>query len=128
MTPSGHLLLKGVPYVTQRKEVARGILVSGLELEMNPDGEVTKKPQDHVVRFIGETPCDHNGNPLVSLIIGKTRIDIGGGIMIDFEFSRAIRGGNGYRDYFHKMTTYVNTLSKHARKIETSVTATIISD
>ena len=49
--------------------------------------------------------------------------------MIDYEFSRAIRGGNGYRDYFHKMTTYVNSLSKHARKIEANVTAaTLISD
>ena len=42
VTCSGHLLLKGVPYVTKEGCIRRGVLVSDLELEMGPDGEVTK--------------------------------------------------------------------------------------
>lgn len=120
---SGHLLLKEVPYVTQQKIVKRGVLVSVLELEMSQDGEVTKKPQDHVARFQGEKPCDQDGNALERLIIEERRMDIGGGFMIDYVFSRKIQDEHGYRDYHHKMTTYVNHLARYARKIQNDVTA-----
>ena len=123
VTRSGHLLLKGVPYVTQERVVKRGVLVSDLDLEMGPEGEVTRKPRNHVARFIGEKPCDQDGSPLVSLIIDETRKDIGGGLTIDFEFSRKIKNGDGYRDYHHKMTAYVNYLSRYARIVEQCVTA-----
>ena len=123
VTRSGHLLLKGVPYVTQVRKVKRGILVSDLDLRIGLEGDVTKKPERHVARFIGEKPCDQDGCPLTSLIIGETRMDIGGGITIDFEFSRIIMDEHGYRDFHHKMTAYVKYLSRYARRIEKCVTA-----
>jgi hypothetical protein len=44
------LLVREVPYVTERREVKRGILVSPLDLA----GDITIRPKDHQVQFIGE--------------------------------------------------------------------------
>ena len=122
VTHTGHLLMKGVPYVTEQKAVKRGTLVSDLDLVLRPDGDVTAKPERHVVRFIGDTPCDQNGSSLGdALIIGSSRMDLGGGLLVDFEFSR--KPNDGYRDYFHKMTTYAKYISKFAQRIEKNVTA-----
>ena len=123
VTPAGHLLLKEVPYVTKNKEVKRGTLVSKLELEMGPNGEVAKKPSNHVAQFIGEMPCDQHGSPLDSLVIGSAKIEIEGGIVVDHEFSRKIQSSEGYRDYHHKMKTYVDYLCRHAQEIKKGVTA-----
>lgn len=127
-THGGHLLLREVPYVTAEITVERGILVSKLELEMGPYGAMTKKPREHVAHFIGETPCDQDGNPLESLIIGRNPREIEGGIVINFDFSRKIQNGEGYEDYYHKMKTYVGFLCRHARAIDQSVTAFTRSD
>jgi hypothetical protein len=54
---SGHLLVKDIPYVNSRREVARGILVMTLTLA----GDVTAQPDNHVVTFIGDHPCRADG-------------------------------------------------------------------
>lgn len=116
-----------MPYVTKNKEVKRGTLVSKLELEMGPNGEVAKKPSNHVAQFIGEMPCDQHGSPLDSLVIGSAKIEIESGVVVNHEFSRMIQGNDGYRDYHHKMKTYVNFLCRHAQNIKEDATAIIHS-
>jgi hypothetical protein len=54
---SGHLLVKDIPYVNSRREVARGVLVMTLTLA----GDVTAQPDNHVVTFIGDHPCRADG-------------------------------------------------------------------
>lgn len=111
-----HLLLKGVPYVTQKKLVKHGVLVSALELEMEIEGEVTKKPTDHVVRFIGERPCDQDGTPLTSLIDeGKREIE--SGLTTDFAISQNPSDGKGYVDFYDKMVYYFLYLSSPAESV-----------
>ena len=61
---SGYLLLSQVPYVTENREVKRGTLVSVLTLA----GDVAAKPDNHVVMFTGEIPCDHEGRRLEKII------------------------------------------------------------
>ena len=47
-------LVHHVPYVTASKEIDYGTLVSSLTL----NGEATTKPNDHIVGFIGNMPCE----------------------------------------------------------------------
>ena len=112
-----YLLLKQVPYVTENRTVARGILVSDLDLA----GDVTTRPLKHVVRFCGRIPCNTEGHPLVSIIRSSRRRDLGGGLLVDHEFSS--KPENGYADYYEKMSTYAEILSGYAQAIDPAATA-----
>jgi hypothetical protein len=74
-----HLLIRSVPYVNKDRQVKYGTLVSVLELHQDR----TKKPDDHVVRFKGERPCDCQGRQL-QIIIGDARETLAPSIEIDF--------------------------------------------
>ncbi|MYB77473.1 MAG: ThiF family adenylyltransferase [Chloroflexi bacterium] len=114
---AGHLLVKHVPYVTVTRAVARATLVSALDLA----GDVTTRPSSHVVKFTGEAPCDESGQPLARIILSSKREDLGGGIVVQHEFSS--KPPSGYADYFEKMSTYAEILTGYAQSIEPAVTA-----
>lgn len=114
---SGHLVIYNVPYVNADKEVRRGTLVSTLDLA----SDVTTKPSTHVAKFAGGHPCDREGRELNKIKHQSTREAICDGLVIDHSFSSKPDGG--YRDYHHKMTTYVAIISSHAATIDQSATA-----
>ena len=112
-----YLLIKDVPYVDTARTVRRGTLVSTLQLA----GDVTTTPDTHVVTFIGDTPCDHHGEPLTKIINSSNHQALAGGLEIDHTFSSKPPGG--YPDYHAKMTTYINILLGHAEVIDPTATA-----
>ena len=112
---SGYLLLSLVPYVTKTREIKLGTLISTLTLA----GNITAKPDNHVVLFAGETPCDQEGLQLGKIINSSRRRELGNGLIADHRFSH--KPEDGYRDYYEKMTTYANILSEYAQKIDPSV-------
>ena len=114
---SGFLLVRDVPYVTPAKTVARGTLISPLEVA----GDKTVKPNDHVAFFVGERPCRSDGRPLQQLIIGENQ-QLAPDLHADFHFSH--KPTDGYRDYHHKMTAYLNILTSQAHQIDPDATAT----
>ena len=114
---SDHLVIYNVPYVDARKHVKRGTLVSTLDLA----GDVTTTPSTHVVMFAGEHPCDREGNELKKIKNQSKRDTVGEGLVIDHSFSSKPAGG--YRDYHHKMTTYVAIISTPAQSIDPCATA-----
>ena len=114
---SGHLVLYNVPYVNARKEVKRGTLISVLEV----NGDDTIPPRDHKVFFTGEHPCDKDGNKLRHIEHTSNRQHLGEGLVADHSFSSKPK--EGYRDYHHKMTTYADMISRHARAIDPEATA-----
>lgn len=114
-----HVLIREVPYVNGSKEIKRGVLVSTLNLAQ----DVTIKPDTHVATFIGECPCDRNGNRLDNIIIESQRKCLTQGVEIDFTFSSKPTHGHGYADYYEKLTTYVRILSNEAKAVDSSVTA-----
>jgi ThiF family len=118
-TDSGHILIKDVPYVTADRVVKTdGVLVSQLSLA----GDVTTTPDDHVVRFAGETPCDQHGQPLSKIIAGSSHEVLAPGLEIDHTFSsKPPAGMPGYANYHEKMTAYVNILLGPAHAIDPSV-------
>lgn len=112
-----HLVVRNVPYVNSLRQIKRGLLVSTLDL----NDDVTICPTTHQVFFTGQYPCDNNGRPLETIVIGQDRMTLGGGLAVDYSFSSKPRGG--YQDYYHKMSTYVSILSGYVRKIDPKVTA-----
>ena len=114
---SDYLLLKDVPYVNENRNVKRGALVSELTLA----GDVTTRPNTHVVMFAGDMPCHRDGRPLKQILLSSGRRELGGGLVIDHEFSS--KPPEGYPDYFQKMTTYEAIISGPAQSIDPSATA-----
>ena len=99
------LVLREVPYLNAKKELKRGALVSTL----NMAGDVTRVPETHVMHWIGEYPCNVDGSPIEALRHQDNPTDLGQNLVARHGFSNKPEGG--YRDYHHKMTTYVSVIS-----------------
>ncbi|WP_316162834.1 ThiF family adenylyltransferase [Bradyrhizobium sp. SZCCHNRI20481] len=107
------LLVRDVPYVTQKQEVKRGILVCPLDLA----GDNTIRPGDHQVQFIGERPCNKDGSPMTKLIGSEINNEIAPGLVARFSFSHKPACGY-YADYYEKMTAYATILAAQATWLE----------
>jgi hypothetical protein len=110
-----HLLVKSVPYVNSKGEVKLGTLVSTLALA----GSVTTSPDTHVAKFVGEHPCNANGSEIAQIKHGTANQELDKGLIVNHSFSAKAN----YRDYHHKMTTYVGIISGPAQAIDPDVTA-----
>jgi hypothetical protein len=91
---SNHLLIKRVPYVNSKKEVKYGTLVSGLSLA----GDVTTKPDTHVVQFAGDHPCNKDGSEIAKIKHQSVQKLVDSGLEVQHSFSSKPEGG--YRDYY----------------------------
>jgi len=115
---NAHLLVRSVPYVNARKEIARGVLVSPLG---GMAGDKTTRPQDHVIHFAGNHPCDKDGNLIKGIQHSTAKKTLAEGVEVDHSFSNKPEGG--YADYYEKVTTYVKIIEAHAQSIDSSVSA-----
>ena len=114
----GYLLTENVPYVTAHGEVHEGTLVMALTLS----GDLTVPPTTHAAHWTGEFPYDASGNKLLVLIKeGARKRSLSVSIPPIYQLSAKPDGG--YRDYHHKVTTYVEILSREARCISPDSTA-----
>jgi hypothetical protein len=114
---NNYLLLKHVPYVTETKEVAYGIIAS----ELTTAGDMTTTPGDHVVWFCGGVPHTDNGAKLGKVINQEVERPIADDIVACCSFSSKPEGG--YPDYYDKMTAYVHMVVGWAGAIDPSATA-----
>ena len=113
---SNHLIVNDVPYVNAQREVKRGTLVSVLTLA----GDRTAKPRNHVVHFVGEQPCHKDGSEIGQIKYSISRKPLAGDITVDRSFSN--KPNTGYKDYYEKMTTYVNIIASPAEALDPEVT------
>jgi hypothetical protein len=111
---SGFLLVKSVPYVNSRKEVQRGILVTNLVLA----GDVTTRPDTHVVYFAGDYPCRVDGTEIDQIKHSSGERTLADGVVIQHSFSAKPKPTDCYPDYHAKMTTYAALLSGPAQLID----------
>lgn len=114
---SGHLLVKDVPYLNSNKDIKRGVLVSTLTLA----GDITTTPDNHVIHFAGDHPCNQDGSEIAQIKNSSNRNTFGD-IVIDHTFSAKPTSGC-YEDYYAKITNYVAILSGRAAAIDPNVTA-----
>ena len=114
--------------MTQNCEIRYGVLISSLKLA----GDITAQPDRHTVFFEGYMPCDQSGaslshrlEPGGAATAGESRT-LGPGINANYEFSRMPSDGR-YIDYYEKMTTYEEFISRHAQALDPTVTARTFS-
>lgn len=112
---TGYLVIDHVPYVNAKREVRRGRLVSALTLE----GDVTGPPQDHVVLWTGEAPCDADGRAL-RLGGGESQDRLADDLVVDRTFSS--KPVDGYPDYYQKMSSYALAITGPAAVLEPGAT------
>lgn len=118
VTKAGFLVVSDVPYVNSKREIAIGALVSNLDLA----GDITARPQDHTVKFVGEYPCDSTGKALDVLRQQSGTYDFGNELVAQHSFSRKPARGH-YEDYHEKMTAYIALLGKYVAAIDPLATA-----
>jgi len=111
-----YLLMKNVPYVNARAQVAYGTLVSELSLA----GDTTIKPSTHVAYFAGEYPCNRDGSEIVQIKHQSTRQNLGTDILVDHSFSS--KPPNGYSDHYEKLATYAAIIFNPAHSLDQTAT------
>ena len=114
---NSHLLLNSIPYLNSKKEINKGRLVSELTIA----GDKAGRPQNHVVHFIGEYPCNKDGSAIVQIKHTSGDQKLAEGIVTNHSFSNKPSGG--FSDYYQKMTSYIDIISGPARSIDNTLTA-----
>ncbi len=115
---AGYLVIENVPYVTAQGEVRQATLV----MELTLSGDRTVQPNTHVAHWTGEFPYEATGNKLLALIHENAKkSSLSELISPTYQLSAKPHGG--YRDYHHKVITYVEILSREARCIALDSTA-----
>lgn len=109
---AGHLVVGHVPYLDAGRQVRFGRLVSTLTLS----GDVTMRPDTHVVTFAGDMPCDVAGQPLERILAGSGRQELGEDLVVDLTFSS--KPPEGYADYHEKMWAYIRIISAPAQAVD----------
>lgn len=114
----GHLIVHHIPYVNSNQEVKIGKLISTLLMS----NEVTLKPDNHVINFMGEHPCNNDGSIITSIQHVVVNQQLFNDIILNHSFSN--RPPNGYDNYYDKVTRYVELIIAPAKSIDPKVTAT----
>lgn len=117
-TRGANVIIRGVPYANAQGELKQGTLVSPLEL----DDDVTIQPTDHTAYFAGELPYGIDGKQLGCVINSAVQQSYGG-VAVQHHLSAKPKPSERYRDYHHKMATYVSILSRGSRRIDPQATA-----
>ena len=116
-----YLLVDNIPYVTVKGEVRESALIMELTLR----GDETVLPADHIAHigyWAGEFPYEANGEKLLALIKGDAKkMSLSDSLPTVYELSA--KPDFGYRNYYHKVTTYVDILSREALLISPDSTA-----
>ena len=113
-----YLVIENVPYVTAQRNVQESALV----MELTLSGDLTVRPANHVAYWVGEFPYEASGNKLLALLSeSATRAPISDSFPPAYMVSA--KPARGYSDYHHKVTTYVEILSREARLISPGSTA-----
>ncbi|MDH4570505.1 ThiF family adenylyltransferase [Pseudomonas sp. BN414] len=115
---SGFLLVRDVPYVDAQRQVQRGILVMKLDLT----ADVAERPGDHTAYFLGDCPCDTQGQQIEQILNRSQTEQLAPGLTSNHFFSAKPRSG-AYADYYEKVTLYVTLISGPATVLQPGVTA-----
>lgn len=117
---NGHLLVHRIPYVNSSSEIGEGVLVTDLDLA----GNKTVKPNNHVVYFIGDQPCNKDGSIITAIQHNSTNRTLSNTIKVNRSFSNKPKP-DGYKDYHHKITRYIEIISAPAISMDPSKTAKV---
>lgn len=114
----GHLIVHHIPYVNSNREVKIGKLISPLLMS----NDVTLKPDNHVINFMGEHPCNNDGSIITAIQHSVVNQQLFNDIILNHSFSN--RPPNGYNNYYDKVIRYIELIVDAAKSIDSKVTAT----
>jgi hypothetical protein len=114
----GYLLMHDVPYVNDKREVKRGVLIAALELT----DDVARPPSDHQAKWAGECPCNEDGSIMQGLGPSAISMKIASH-EVKWSFSCKPKPADKYDGFFHKMSHYAAKISGPAQAIDPTVTA-----
>lgn len=114
----GFLLIEDIPYLAP----SGSLCTSALAMQLDLSGNQTVQPGDHVAYWTGEFPCTASGKKLEALGESAHGQCLGDGTNLRYMFSAKPEGGR-YRDYEHKALTYIEIITREARKLDESATA-----
>lgn len=111
----GYLITHHIPYVNKSKEVKLGKLVCSLSMS----GNKCIAPNNHVIEFSGEFPCDNNGVEISGIRHQSMNQDIGNSIVMNHSFSN--KPPQGYPNYYEKVKRYAEIISAPAKAINPDI-------
>ena len=114
----GFLVVEDIPYITSHGSLAEAGLVMQLELS----GDLTVQPSDHVAYWTGSFPYRGDRQKLDVLGESKHGQSLSDGTVLTYMFSAKPTDGR-YRDYEHKVGTYIEIIVREARQIAPAATA-----
>ena len=114
ITDDAHVVIDGVPYLTEAGNIERASLVMPLALE----GGRAAKPPDHVAYWTGGLPRFTMGKSLEEKAGGTGTCEI-----VSVGNVRMLSARADYSDYRHKAVTYVELITAAAREVKPSVSA-----
>ena len=114
----GYLVMRHVPYLTDKREVKYGTLAAKLVLA----DDVTCTPDNHVAIFAGEYPCHKDGLPIERIRSGAANVKIDG-VEFNWSFSAKPKPRDNYENYYTKFSTYVDILGGPVHAIDLRATA-----
>jgi uncharacterized protein DUF6791/ThiF family protein len=119
LTGDGYLLVGNVPYLDHGQAVARGTLVTKIQL----NGDITVNPvDDHVAYFIGSTPYRWNGEKLTPLT--QVNVTLADGRVAEWQMSlKSPTADRRYPDYFAKVEYHVQNIETEAQQVDPAATA-----
>ena len=117
---NGYLVVDDIPYVDSAREVRWGSFICPLDLA----GDQTAKPSNHVMAFVGSSPCNRDGGEISP---GFANVGLTSGWVAGPELTPAVGfsqkpGPDGYIDFYEKVTTYAAILLGPAQAIDPTVT------
>jgi hypothetical protein len=112
----GHLIVHHIPYVSSRRQIKYGKLITTLAL----NNDVTLRPDTHVMGFMGDHPCNKDGSIISAIQHSSPNQQLSEGIVMNHTFSN--KPANGYDNYYHKVTRYAEIISAPAKSIDKTVT------
>lgn len=112
----GCAIIYHIPYLKTDGDIDFGTLVS----PVNFQGDSAAYDNQHVIFFDGEQPCRSNGT-IITGIIHSTDTTVRAGVPCKLSFSNKPK--EGYKDYYHKFTRYIEIISAPAVHKDNSVTA-----
>ncbi|MEY4877064.1 MAG: hypothetical protein RL708_2213 [Bacteroidota bacterium] len=113
----GHLIVHQIPYVNSNREIKYGKLISTLTMNNN----ITITPDNHVIQFMGEHPCNADGSIITAIQHSSMNQPLCDGLVMNFSFSN--KPVNGYPNYYEKVKRYAEIISSQAKAIDPTVTA-----
>jgi hypothetical protein len=119
LTQGGHLLVKHVPYRTEKSALDYGTIISPIEM----NGDITVNPvSDHSAWFSGTPPFTSDNKQLIGVIDTNPQ-EVAAGLTAGCRLSCKRGDATQYVDYYEKIATYHRILGGPARALESGATA-----